>query len=309
MNRKTEISMRHLCLDLWDYGGTTAYQDILLPWLLGVRHVLADMARYRTLNTIHNPYLVTDQDLYQWYALGRCNDFLLRVFESMPNHYGVTPKDRVWRQIITPDEYLNFFRMLEFEIFANEGDYLALPQPFAPFYHEIVEVIEDPNWLGDPVAEHAYWPGLLFGQMMFSRAGVRVRCRSGDLNKQIAETSRLYFTYSRLHRSTEDLSYGWGHNSQWVTDFRRDYDTGDAFHYNVDAEHPLGDANAYRDSFTGEDYVEGADCALYLGDLTMEEHIELLTNRCFIRCTKSESGDSSFWNSYVETKSAMGQSR
>jgi hypothetical protein len=30
------------------------------------------------------------------------------------------------------------------------------------------------------------------------------------------------------------MSHGWGANSQWGTDFRRDYIVGDELHYNVD---------------------------------------------------------------------------
>jgi len=44
----------------------------------------------------------------------------------------------------------------------------------------------------------------------------------------------LYFTYLRRSRPTCDLSHGWGSNSQWSTDFRRDYAGGGMLHHNVD---------------------------------------------------------------------------
>jgi hypothetical protein len=37
-------------------------------------------------------------------------------------------------------------------------------------------------------------------------------------------------------RPCQDLSTGWGSNSQWGTDFRRDYVDGDLLRYNVDAK-------------------------------------------------------------------------
>src|SRR6266550_1650701 len=92
-------------------------------------------------------------------------------------------------------------------------------RPYSPFFHEIVR---------------QFWPGLMFGSMMFARAGVGVRCHPTILRKDVAETSPMYFTYSRRRRLTVDLSMGWGHNSQWRTNFRRDYVDGDVYHFNVD---------------------------------------------------------------------------
>ena len=38
-----------------------------------------------------------------------------------------------------------------------------------------------------------------------------------------------------------DLSHGWGHNSQWRTDFRRDYEESAELHYNVDGRWLIGE--------------------------------------------------------------------
>ena len=40
----------------------------------------------------------------------------------------------------------------------------------------------------------------------------------------------------RRSRPVRFGSLGWGHNSQWKTDFRRDYVTHDAQHFNVDGQ-------------------------------------------------------------------------
>jgi hypothetical protein len=55
--------------------------------------------------------------------------------------------------------------------------------------------------------------------------------------------SCLYWAWWRRSRPVADLSHGWGHNSQWNTDFRRDYIAGGELHYNVDGHkhHPFAD--------------------------------------------------------------------
>jgi hypothetical protein len=50
-----------------------------------------------------------------------------------------------------------------------------------------------------------------------------------------AATSTLHWAWARRHRPVEDLSHGWGSNSQWDTDFRRDYLLPDQLLCNVDA--------------------------------------------------------------------------
>ncbi len=64
-----------------------------------------------------------------------------------------------------------------------------------------------------------------------------------------------------------DLSHGWGSNSQWGTNFRRDYQIDGELYYNVDGRHDL------RKPFARSEDRYG---------LSQEERIELLINRCFI---------------------------
>jgi hypothetical protein len=90
--------------------------------------------------------------------------------------------------------------------------------------------------------------------------------RAGRLHllKEVAERSTLYWAYARNHRKSEDLSRGWGSNSQWRTAFRRDYALGGRLFYNVDARPHPGGPDA---------------------DLTAAERAELLRHRCFVTCT------------------------
>ena len=110
---------------------------------------------------------------------------------------------------------------------------------------------------------HTIWPGFLLGRMLFCRAEVRVRGGARHVRKEIAENSRLYWAFARNNRPPRDRSHGWGHNSQWATDFRRDYLGDDAYYYNVDGEVDVHD--------------DAAD-----SELALPLRIELLTHRCFV---------------------------
>ena len=87
-----------------------------------------------------------------------------------------------------------------------------------------------------------------------------------EINKEIAENSTLFWAFRRRNRPTEDLSVGWGHNSQWRTVFRRDYHIGGIFYFNVDAE---GDRDGNH-------------------ELTEFERRELLVHRCFITVNRTD---------------------
>ena len=82
--------------------------------------------------------------------------------------------------------------------------------PFHPFYQEIVTVEQagDPQ---EPISlTGTLWTGCLLGQLMFYRAVVSVRGDREHIIKEIAETSRIYWTYRRNNRRAQDLSHGWG---------------------------------------------------------------------------------------------------
>ncbi|NUT97986.1 MAG: hypothetical protein HOY78_38835 [Saccharothrix sp.] len=105
---------------------------------------------------------------------------------------------------------------------------------FHPFFHEIVRVepADDPDEPVSLVAEH--WPGALVGGLLLARAGVTVRAGGNVLDPAVATRSTQYWTWWRRNRPVDDLSHGWGSNSQWRTEFRRDYVVGDEVHFNVD---------------------------------------------------------------------------
>ncbi|WP_437938226.1 hypothetical protein [Sorangium sp. So ce341] len=198
------------------------------------------------------------EDLWRLYAFSRVNDTLLLRFQSG------TADGADWPgPLISQAEYVAFAEALGLTIVQTSS--------FSPFYHEIVEVeyAEDRR---RPVSILNYsWPCLMLGDMLFSRAGVRVRGGSDIIRKDAAESSTMYWAYRRKNRPCQDLSHGWGSNSQWCTAFRRDYRVGRKLHHNVDGKRELGVLGPTNEDDDG---------------LTREERVELLTNRCFIFTTK-----------------------
>ncbi|MEW2352864.1 hypothetical protein [Spirillospora sp. NPDC029432] len=141
-------------------------------------------------------------------------------------------------------------------------------EAFSPFHHEIFAVSVDES-AGAVTVEDVLWPGFRFGDLLFCRAGVRVRAPSRLLDAGTATTSTLYFTDRRDPRPSDDLSHGWGSNSQWRTRFHRFYEDSAGLHLNWDGE-----------KYIGEGFVAPEDDAN--GGLTVPQRRELLLHRCFV---------------------------
>lgn len=160
------------------------------------------------------------EELNCLYAASRVSQLLLTRFQPQrgPFHQGGPH--------ISLADYTDFFSQL--------GMTLAKPAEYSPFYHEIVDVIQAPDSMQTPQIVRTMWPCLMLGPMMFSRAGVCISVGDAIMNKEVAESSLIYWSYLRLNRQYEDLSHGWGSNSQWRTAFRRDYLIEGDFCLNVD---------------------------------------------------------------------------
>jgi hypothetical protein len=270
----------------WHYEGENAYKDILLTWedrvksrLEWIRPYGEISARQRTLfqgKTQHSDNL--DEDvlyvLWELYALSRVNDELLLSFQP------VREKTEGWKQNFNPTISLG-----EYGAFMSAlGMSLTEKEVFHPFYHEIVRVEQSDNPLEPITILDTLWPCYMLGSMMFSRAGVTVQAGQHHIVKEIAENSTMYFTYRRRNRPTYDLSMGWGSNSQWRTDFRRDYEDEKAYYYNVDMTGEISPRYKERD------------------DLMPDEQLELLRHRCFIKTPKDVRERSPHYYTYTEMK-------
>ena len=236
-------------------------------------------------------------DLWTFYALSRVFEWLTLGFQDLaglrpsPDWPGPGPcfapsPDRP-RVALLRDELLRFFGAFGMEPMKVHPQY-------HPFFHEVAAAEPDPA-LGDAVlVEEEIWPGLWFGDLVFARAGVRVRCGPGaPFDAVIAAQSTLYFAWARVHRPTHDLSHGWGSGSQWATRFRRDYAGSTMLHYNVDGCVRLTDdasvppPDCHRDPGTH-------------GGLAPTERIELLRHRCFVRTAKPDRDLWPFDDTYAE---------
>jgi hypothetical protein len=119
------------------------------------------------------------------------------------------------------------------------------------------------------VVDSLLWPGFHFGDLLFCRAGVHVRAPSHLIDPTVATTSTLYFTFRREPRRTNDLSHGWGSNSQWRTGFGRFYDDVDGHHLNWDGTTYLGPGYTRSPRDVDE-------------DLSADQRRNLLLHRCFV---------------------------
>jgi hypothetical protein len=143
------------------------------------------------------------------------------------------------------------------------------------------------------VLEDELWPGLRFGELIVSRGGAVVRAAPHVLAKSVAETSTLYATYWRSHRPSEDLSRGWGSNSQWNTSFRRDYVTATHHCYNVDGDFDVNGVSSPP--------LPPVLAAFSHIDLARDERIALTTHRCVVLGESRSNADPwIYWASYRE---------
>jgi hypothetical protein len=158
--------------------------------------------------------------LWDAYAVHRVDAWLRLGFQR------ATRADRAPIDV-TVDAYVDLWRGLGLSVIA--------PPVFHPFFIEIVDVEPAPDPSAPPTLLELVWPCLMWGRMLFARAGGRVRAGADVIDRQVACTSTLYWAHVRRDRPCQDLSTGWGSNSQWATCFRRDYVDGDLLRYNVDA--------------------------------------------------------------------------
>lgn len=233
-----------------EFEGGSLYGQLLAPWVDANPDVRAWLTAFATRSGDPIPP-ASDKEMWELYALSRVSQTLLLRFQSGRADGTDWPGPQ-----ITLAEYTAFMVSLGFTV--------ADVNQFSPFYHEIVAVEQHPDDIVPTTVSDVVWPCVMLGNMLFSRAGVRVTSGRRFIDKPVAETSVLYWAFWRKNRPYQDLSHGWGSNSQWRTTFRHDYRIADTLHFNVD-EKPV----------PPED-----------DGLTPAERIELVTHRCFVTCEK-----------------------
>lgn len=264
------LLLRELFGSLYRHTGPDAYTEVLVPWAAARGEWLRDLlAPLRTYGDWRRERYEFGDLLEQAYALGRVNDVLLLGFQPpLPANVALPfahhlHLDTEWPEV-TADEYLAFFTGLGMAVVHETA--------FDPFFHEIVAV-EQSDTSDDPIEiVDTVWPGLIWGDMLFSRSGVRVRAGANQAVAGYADQSTLHEVFLRRHRPTSDRSLAGGSNSQWKTDFRRDYLTSDGYHFNVD----------------GKDDADQSGAA---AQLTVDQRHDLLRHRCLLRPIAAVEGE------------------
>ena len=254
---------------------------LLYDWSSRNAAILEPLRQFQRFNALGHFYPVERGELESFYALSRVCDILLLPFQS----------GECWFNLHR-EQFVDFWQTLG--IAARE------PRDYHPFWCEIVacENIEDDN--APPRIEEILWPALTWGDLLICRAGARVCAGRNWLNGDVAASSPLYFAYQRNSRKARDLSHGWGSNSQWGTDFRRDYVWNE--HYVFNADGALNHQSApFLQNLSAHQWTEllmqprqfFASDKGDNGDLTLAQREELLVNRCFVRDAHNDTGD--FW--------------
>lgn len=224
------VPWRALYQELLGYGGEAWADDVLLPWIEANPRSIADLRQIGQAGAMNIP-IPNDHDNYTplqaLYALTRVLDVLIAPFQQVPDEpeCGAVPG---WTGGLPDESALGAFC-------REIGGVEITEEAFHPFFHEIVAVqaADDPDQR--PVLVEEQWPGFLMGSLLLTRAGVTVRAGTRWLDPQVAGRSPMYWAWWRRNRVAVDESRGWGPNSQWRTDFRRDYYVDGEAYYNVDA--------------------------------------------------------------------------
>ncbi|MDI1462919.1 hypothetical protein QEZ54_18235 [Catellatospora sp. KI3] len=221
---------RNLVLNLRDEAPPGFGADHLLPWLNEHPDVLTELREIGRPENHRRRIDRGDDVLQGLYALSRLADILIGPYQpgnDDPELLAWTTKGPWWSGPLPSPDAWTAFRTALGAASITEDD-------FHPFFHEIVEVVPDEDPDAPPALVAEVWPGALAGGLVLVRAGVVVRAGARRLDPAVAARSCLYSAWWRRNRVCRDLSHGWGGNSQWRTDFRRDYLVGDELHYNVD---------------------------------------------------------------------------
>jgi len=245
--------LRELHTKIQEFEGQSLYDGAIEPWLKTDGSVVRSWLQDLCKNHIPPQKPWETDDSWDLYALSRLIDLLLLSFTPQPEGTECWCYPRV-----TPDEYQLFTDALGLETYTRSK--------FHPFFHEIVEVEQAADEQMSPAIVKSIWPGLRLGNWIMSRSGCKIKAGANHIRKDVAETSTMYWAYARNHRATQDLSVGWGRNSQWRTKFRQDCEVDGLLFYNIGNE---DETEEYKEHMVAE--------------LSLDARLELVRHRCFVK--------------------------
>ncbi|AKJ41515.1 hypothetical protein [Pragia fontium] len=246
--------MRDLFYNITNYQGDKIFNDELVPWLdVNERDFSNFIKKVSNLTIdVNNVSHISDEISWQLYALSRVLDCLTQCFQY---------KDRVAinskEPFISREQYISFAQRL--------GLSIKTPEVFNPFFYEIIRAESGkPNF---DILEIRY-PALMLGHLLINRGGVVISMSPSEYNIELVNNAEIYWAYTRSHRASNDLSHGWGSNSQWRTGFRFDFECSNGFIYNSQGS---VDLNLTSDS-TFQILQEDSLSLLEARELTMYRH-------------------------------------
>ena len=262
------MDFRGLYEKIMEYEDKNIFLDLLECW------DEIDIAK-KYLNSFNNWFNLSVEDNWNFYSLSRVLDVFTLHFQPNRNADGSS-----WKGVnITIDEYVSFVKLLGLEI--------LVPKIYRPFDCEILESIENKN--NFEIIE-CIFPVVKLKNLLIKRGGVIISNNSKEYNLNLINNAKMFWAYWRKNRKYEDLSHGWGSNSQWRTEIRLDIETDDEFIYNFQGKHDLNNvSNETRNELREQ-------------NLEINEAIELLVNRQFIKCTKDDNDVFPYDFKYVENK-------
>lgn len=257
------MPFRSLHNDLHQYNGPSALADVLKPWL--ERNAAeVDWLRSFKERTGRPIPSASEEELWRLYGASRAFELLALRFQKGLADGSDWPGPPVSRE-----EFAEFSQAIGLDVLR--------PDLYSPFHHEVVELYPAVDSDQSVLIARYHWPCLMLGPLLFMRGGVTVSAGSRAMAPGVADKSTLYWAYRRKTRPHQDLSHGWGSNSQWRTSFRRDYYLDGVFHFNVGGKIDLSTLHPEARNEEG---------------LSVSERAELVANRCFVVTTKA--GDDLF---------------
>lgn len=259
-----------LWVSLSEYRGQAVLHEVLLPWISGHGDELVWVQEFGKRRGDPVPP-ATEEDLSRLYALSRVLQVLELSFQP-----GVACQEP-WQCEISGDDYEEFAVGLGLRPVSD--------LPFHPFHHETVSV-----WglstIGVVSVRQELWPTTFLGDMLFHRGGCVVTGARGQVEPGLADRTTLYWAYVRRYCPCQDLSQGWGNNSQWRTSFRRDYAANGMYRYNVDGSQDV--------LIETPDRVDD--------NLTAAQRLELLRHRRFVSFTCEHNSLFPYNETYTEAQ-------
>jgi len=252
------VSYSDFLHSLHRYQGPSVHEEILLPWVEqnGAEIYWLDKFANRPARPIPK---ASDYDLYRLYGLSRIVQLLEYAFQPE------SEKEVYWKCPLSLESYLDFA--------VRIGLRPVFDLPFHPFYHETV-VVSGLSSDGGVHIQQELWPPTFLGKMLFHRGGCVVTGAKGLVEPGIADRTTVYWADTRKYCPRADLGDGWGHNSQWLTRFRRDYLLDGVYHYNADGKKPITPETPDTTDDT----------------LTFEQRMELLRHRRFVTAIPENEG-------------------